>query len=791
MAEPQDAVALARKYRLTVTPEGKLASPDTIPPEDLNILKRNRPYIEATLKLVPKLPEIYAERGGMARDVGAGAATGALDVWGKALETFAPERAAALRPKIEAAYEAAGPLAGVGRTAGNIAFDPFTYVAPGGGMAARLGRAALAGGGSTFLRTGSPLAAFGGGAATAVLDSLLRVPGAVSRATRPSATQAARIAELQALGQQHGVRIMPGDVRPRVAGLEDLLANVPGSPVKAAMEQRVASLPQAAKNLSAGYEQGFSRLSPGATPQDVLAANVKRVEAGITKKADAWARKFGPGLSDDEAGQIVRKSLADRYEAKRVVADDLYQKAEQLYEAASTPAPGAMSPIQGAARQAFQGLDLAGLKGDAGKLLAHQQRLLPSSQRPDLVRVLEDVRGAPPMSFLQLHGNRSVWLDEARKLATAGDNAGAALYNQLAASAEKTFEDFGAALAKTNPEAYQTYRAAQDYWKKEIVPFKEKAVADAMNGRIDAEDIPRVFAGRGKTTPQTEILPLLDERGQGALRAWAAGQTVRAATERVAGGRVVEPGKFAGELQGMIEGQGPLFRKGEPMRAGALAEQMRREAETAIRPADVEKLVSRNFPAGALTPQANMYRRLDPAGKAAVKTELVSEALRKSMSEEAGRAFGAEKFASELESLATRQGVTFTDAEKLEMTGLAKLLRAVGPRSQQMASATRIQTGGKLQAPAAAGVLLGAGGAGGYAKGGTVGALTGAAAAYGTALGAGKLLLSKPAQKWLTTLATAPENSAPWKRALTNLIFVQGPRQIGARGVQSTREARP
>ena len=121
-----------------------------------------------------------------------------------------------------------------------------------------------------------------------------------------------------------------------------------------------------------------------------------------------------------------------------------------------------------------------------------------------------------------------------------------------------------------------------------------------------------------------------------------------------------------------------------------------------VKTREPEKIISFLRGSGGRQSRANiLFNALDQRGKQAVKAALVSDAFDKATS--GGKVFSANTFALELEKVQNATNTFFRGADKNQLNGLVKLMRATG-RAGQVAE--QPPTGARLLIPGAAAALV-------------------------------------------------------------------------------------
>lgn len=459
-----------------------------------------------------------------------GAGRGALDV-GQGIKQLGLEGAAALglidpqkwreytaqKTEEAALYDrglgAEGGAATVGRIAGNVAALPIPAVGA-GGLAARLGGAALTGAASAgvqFVPEGGDRlqnAAYGaaaGGIAQGVLGEPLRA-------------LAGRSAALASAGDDG---LAPG--------ARDALAYA-----------RANNLPLAYDDLS---RNSFIRAA-GTAADDVPIVGTGGTRATQAKAAEAEARRvvesFATG-SGKRTGDALRESAEAQLSRAKGIKNKLYREAfDALNTAGEFDAPQARQY----ALAAIKAEQAKGTLAD-GKLIAELQKYAE----------------APQFNFEGWHTARAD-LGGTIRAGMTGDSAvlGDRATSVLKGLKARIDDDLSKAASGVGGNASKLWRQADNFYRTQMPKYKRGVVADLLRSKNPDSIAERILGGSDREGIAREVYRSLDKAGRGEVRA---ALLQKALDNSLSPDRPFSPAAFASELEKMGSRTGVFFSPAE------------------------------------------------------------------------------------------------------------------------------------------------------------------------------------------------------------------------------------
>lgn len=244
-----------------------------------------------------------------------------------------------------------------------------------------------------------------------------------------------------------------------------------------------------------------------------------KVQAAIKREAD----KVSP--SWDEA---IQESLSRKAKAGKAQAKINYDKVEELSSGIS------IDPKNAIAAASKHEADIAG-------------SIMGSETNP-FSKIRENL-SKKGRTFSDLRKDRSDLGKAATKAADAGDRNLARQLNEVKTGVEADIERLvGGGVSAQKPGIKGAFQAAQDQYKKDVVPYLDKKIVNAIKSDTP-DEVFNSFIKKGKGDRAANFYNLLDDKGKSALKDGLIDNAIKGATT----GEKTSPAKLAGYLERMSD----------------------------------------------------------------------------------------------------------------------------------------------------------------------------------------------------------------------------------------------
>lgn len=431
-------------------------------------------------------------------------------------------------------------------------FSPFSLVGkiPGASaptFASRVGLSGLMGmGGAAVQPDASPESVMGGGALGASIPVVAEkvvapVLGKAINAGRNLlagrlATASPEVQAVEDLATQHGVRTTAGDLTgaPGFKKTEVLLENVPGAGM----------------------------------------ANFRKLQG---TEAEAAVRKYvadlGESLDGQDWNQAVQKGAANKLGERVAKASDLYDEVGRLAGTRQAQRNNVIQAMQNALSENARASSPD--EALAADLTNRIRRLTQNSVEAERL-------GEAPMdkSWQGMRDLRTEFGKAAQKYRLS-DPAKASMYDDLRQATNQDLVDF--AESSGNPELIAANRKADQYYAKEVMPFKQHSKeygdwAKALKGKdAEPEQIYKYFVQANRDGKAQYFYRALDDKGRDAVRFGMAQNALDAALVPIRGseGATFSPAKFAKSLEDQSSAAGVFFKGEQKFELDGLTKLMR------------------------------------------------------------------------------------------------------------------------------------------------------------------------------------------------------------------------
>lgn len=423
----------------------------------------------------------------------------------------------------------------VGRIAGNIAPALALPGAPAGAplrtavateaaVGAGLGAASFVPEGQSRTEAATSGALFGGG-----VRGALGVLGKTVRLVRGT-KQADRSANLQELADEFDVPLSAADVRGGFLNVMDsVLERIPLIGTKGFRQTQSQALKDAA--------EGVTRQFGGGDSADRVFRSLKRV----VERRKAFAKQLFDNV--DAEVQAINRSGAFPHLVRRT--DILFTNTRRV------------------AREILED--------------AKANTEIPKTET---IRFIEGFAEAPRRTFDKARVLRSQVNAKARQIRKQAQGTGVTSDTDLAAItklAQGIEADIAEMAARVGGKVDESFRLANRYFRRRVVPFKEGDLRKAVDGVLDQEEIIRRFIKKdvslgGRTNSAKQLVSNLDLDGQQAVKAEILNDAFEAATRNNPPNVPFVPQKFVNRLSQLEDASGVVFRGAERQQINGLME---------------------------------------------------------------------------------------------------------------------------------------------------------------------------------------------------------------------------
>lgn len=374
--------------------------------------------------------------------------------------------------------------------------------------------------------------------------------GVMAGKLRPAAQEA------EELGKKWGVRLSAGDVT--------------GSPLMQKTEVALESLPVGQASFRKG--QGKELLNAATTYKNRLVKEMESMGWDDLNTIKAQAASGNARANDvlrqianagDDWQKILQTSGNAKLVKNKAVADELYNQVGKLAGDAPVPLNSAMKALQDVKAE----LSSAAMPDQATlKLVSDLESRLANAAESGV-----------DVSYTGLGGLRSDlgdMVDDYYKGANAAvGGKGAGVLQKIKKAVESDMDSFAA----NNPGTKDAFKAANDHYRMNVVPFKDAALAKALKD-APADTVYGKFVKASTTPMQAEkFFSALDSKGQSAIRVGMINEALEKATKEVAteSGAAFSPAKFAKTLEDLRGSRSVAFTGQEKFELDGLIKLMR------------------------------------------------------------------------------------------------------------------------------------------------------------------------------------------------------------------------
>lgn len=208
---------------------------------------------------------------------------------------------------------------------------------------------------------------------------------------------------------------------------------------------------------------------------------------------------------------------------------------------------------------------ISGFKNDLMQNVAAQEAslLLDKSGKPLTPAQAAKVK-PKDLSFNQVRNIRSAVSDKISDF-ISGQNAlvgkkGIGYLEEIKTAIDS---DLGRFATSNGPELKSAWKAADKYYRKNVVPFKDRSLAKALKAESNPDEIFKMFIKNGGsegdygTARATKFYNALDPKGQSAVRYGMLKQALQYATDETGG---FSPAKYASYLEKLEASRGAFFK---------------------------------------------------------------------------------------------------------------------------------------------------------------------------------------------------------------------------------------
>lgn len=342
-----------------------------------------------------------------------------------------------------------------------------------------------------------------------------------------------------AAGQRHDVPVFAPDISagPGIRKAATYMEDIPVIGMRGARLAQMEKSQRAAERVTErlkmetvanqyGGRTGMAKLQQAATGSGKRAASAQNLINQISDAGDDWNR-------------IVQTSGNVQSFRSRLIADKKYDKVDKLAnEFGAVVKTKSIRALNDAIEEA-------------------QESVLPNQ---GLINTLQNLKTNLGEKELNYSGMRMARSDLSNEIETyyRGAHAvigekGAGLLQKVKGAIESDMDDFARVHG---PELKRAWKQADTFYKKNVVPYKDRQLATALKN-VDPDEIYGKFVARGKGDRASRFYKALDSKGQAAVRYGMASNALEKATDVER--QIFSPAKFATELKRIQEARGVFF----------------------------------------------------------------------------------------------------------------------------------------------------------------------------------------------------------------------------------------
>jgi hypothetical protein len=269
------------------------------------------------------------------------------------------------------------------------------------------------------------------------------------------------------------------------------------------------------------------KLGVGAENVPLVGTSAGRAEQAkaAAQAASRIGAKFGVDDLADEVPPLVQKGLQDKLGVLRTEARARYDAASELLNKAAdvVPTPRFVMAIR--------------------RELQHQKSL-GTAANPEVVKLLTKYQLVPEGNFSLARNVRSQLKGEISSFYTGGENraigeAGVERLQGIRTALEADMSEFA---KKTGGAAYDAWKSADDFWKTNLVPFKERGFADLVKTAEPEKAWKYLMAEGGLDSRANRMYNSLTDAGRETVRAGVVQDAIKSATGPTG---IFSPAKYA------------------------------------------------------------------------------------------------------------------------------------------------------------------------------------------------------------------------------------------------------
>lgn len=377
---------------------------------------------------------------------------------------------------------------------------------------------------------------------------------------------------------RYGQRVSQGAAPPAAQEIIDLgaqynvpvaYADLPGARVAQGAATALEKVPVVG---TAGFRAGQQTATKEAAEQVVQQARQRLVStpyAGLAEAQAAAARgdKAAQYLLDDianagnDVARVVQASGSLRGYTTRQTAEGLYDQVQQIAQGlGDVQLKGTMSAIDQAiaAEQASKLPHEPSLRflNDLQSALQNKTQVVTSPiLGPNGQPLSNVVINATDNSYGAIRQLRSDLGQLADDFAARGERQSARALSRIKTAVESDLDTF--ALQSPNPQLRQAAKAADTYYKQEVVPYFDRTIKKALESDTP-DEIYSQFIKAGKGDRAQKFYNILDAKGQAAVRTGIVEEALDKATQPTTG--VFSPARFAKSVEDIREATGVFFK---------------------------------------------------------------------------------------------------------------------------------------------------------------------------------------------------------------------------------------
>lgn len=362
-----------------------------------------------------------------------------------------------------------------------------------------------------------------------------------------------RARELRALGKEHGVDLTYGQESGKIPAqrLEVGMKHIPFFGTGSKFEKLQEQTNQAAKRFVSKFHSGEDY------GEDIHAS----LNRGLTS-----AKNEASKLYDDVEMQIKKEGVIDNVEPdtfKAKTTELLKDYPDIFNRLPDESLQKTISAMQSGVERKQPESVIVTTAGSRIKLTPEQAQRMGISQKPETGLTFKESR------FLR--EKLSDYINRAKSSAGVVGNKELYQLSEIKSALDKDIETFGGKSGNKN--VIESFKKANDFYKENVVPFKDKLINKATSRDIDTDTILKSFVKEDRPKLAKKLYDRLDNEGKLAIRYGILKESFdRSFDTRT---EKFEPGKFSDALHKLTDANEIIFSSAEKSQIDGLSKLMK------------------------------------------------------------------------------------------------------------------------------------------------------------------------------------------------------------------------